>query len=119
MNEWEKFISDETVPVVVADDRGLITHVNNIFEQTYSWSVADLLGQPISSIIPHNLKDAHNMGFSRFRLSGVSTLLNTPLDLEILTGNGEVELAHHYIVSHEEDGAIVFGAQITRQHKRE
>lgn|GEM_PF-3275550 len=119
MIEWDKFIRDESVPVVVADDRGLIIQINKLFERTYSWSAAELLGQPISSIIPHNLRDAHHMGFSRYKLGGISKLLNTPLDLEILTGNDQVELAQHYITSHEEDGKIFFAASIIPKTNRE
>lgn len=118
MNEWEKFISDETLPVVVADDMGLIIQVNKVFEQTFSWSAAELLGQPISNIIPHNLRDAHHMGFSRHKIGGASKLLNTPLDLEILTGNDEVELAQHFITSHEEHGRIFYAAKIILQPNR-
>lgn len=113
MNEWDKFINDETLPVIVANDTGIIVRVNTLFEQTYSWTASELIGQPISNIIPHNLRDAHNMGFSRYRLSGISKLLNSPLDLEILTGTGEVEMAQHYITSHKENGTTFFAASIT------
>lgn len=118
MNEWDKFINDETVPVVVANDTGSIVRVNALFEKTFSWKAPDLIGQPISNIIPQNLRDAHNMGFSRYRLSGTSKLLNTPLDLEILTGAGEVEMAQHYITSHQENGSHMFAARITPQRNQ-
>lgn len=118
MNQWDKFINDETVPIVIADDTGIIIRVNALFEQTFSWKASELIGQPISNIIPHNLRDAHNMGFSRYRLSGTSNLLNSPLDLEVLTGTGEVELAQHYITCNQENGTTLFAASITIQRDR-
>lgn len=112
MEEWHIFTNDKTVPVIIANELGIITYVNALFEQTFSWQSAELLGQPIGTIIPVNLRDAHNMGFSRYRISGESKILHTPLDLEILTGTGDVKTAHHYIISKRENATTLFAAKI-------
>ncbi len=110
------WLEDNSVPVIVTDDSGNIIRVNSLFEQAFTWDGADLKGQPVSSIIPPNLRDAHNMGFSRYLLSKKATLLNMPLDLEILKGSGEVVLARHYIVAVEDGDDVLFAARIeTRQ----
>jgi len=45
-------------------------------------------------------------------MSGESTLLETPLDLQILKGNGEVVTAQHFIISTKEREKNVFAAAI-------
>jgi PAS domain S-box-containing protein len=112
MDEWQKFINDNNVPVIVVNDVGIIVRVNSLFEKTFSWTSSELLGQPISTIIPINFEDAHNMGFSRYGRSGESTILNMPLDLEMLTGTGDVIVAQHFITTHRENGVNMFAAQI-------
>lgn len=99
-------------PIIIANDIGIIVHVNESFEETFLWTLTDLVDQPISIIIPKNLRDAHNMGFSRFKMSGISTILETSLDLEILTGDGRVILAEHFIEFEERDGEALFVASI-------
>lgn len=113
MGEGHELLQDEKVPVIVANKVGIILRVNKKFEETFDWQNSALAGQPISIIIPDNLKDAHNMGFSRFKMSGDSTLLETPLDLEIVKGSGEVVIAEHFIVSTKERGEKVFVASIS------
>ena len=115
MSLYDEFINEEKVPVIFADLKGIITAINQQFEDTFLWKADRLKGMPISTIIPKGLHDSHNMGFSRFAVSGQGTLLNTPLDLEIKLGNGEVILAEHLIVFLEKDGEKLFAAKITRR----
>ncbi len=51
MDDWEQFISDDSVPVIIASDLGIIERVNSLFEQTFSWKSSELLGEPISTRI--------------------------------------------------------------------
>ena len=106
------WLSDNSVPVVIMDDTGIIKGVNAEFEKVFAWEPACLLGQPVSIIIPPNFRDAHHMGFSRYLLSGVSSLLDTPLDLEILKGTGETVLARHLISAFQSSDSRRFAAQI-------
>ncbi len=113
MDDQNRWINDDTSPVIIANALGFIVSVNVIFEKQFLWPAADLVGQPLSVIIPPNLRDAHNMGFSRYRISKNSSILNTPLDLEILRGDGKTQIAQHYIALFERDGEQLFAARIT------
>jgi PAS domain S-box-containing protein len=113
MTLYEQFKNEEHDPVVFVNKDGIITHINKSFTDTYHWPVAELVGRPLVSIIPNSLQDAHNMGFSKFLISGKPTLLGTPLDLEIRMGNGENILAQHLIVSMENNGEQMLAAKIT------
>ncbi len=113
MATYEEFMNEEEEPVIFVHTDGTIININIPFAQTYHWSPDDLIGQPLIKIIPSGFQGAHNMGFSRFVLTGKSNLLGTPIDLEIELGNGKSVLAQHLIVSLENDGKQILAAKIT------
>ncbi|HXI11167.1 MAG TPA: PAS domain S-box protein [Thermoanaerobaculia bacterium] len=53
--------------VVLADSAGLITYVNRVAEAIFGYTAADLVGQPISRLMPQRFVDAHNRGIERSR----------------------------------------------------
>jgi PAS domain S-box-containing protein len=113
MNTISKLKAVEHLPVIVADEEGMILFVNKRFEETYHWNSLELQGKTLTTLIPKVLKDAHLMGFSRFRVTQESEILNQPLRLEILTGDGREMIAEHFIVAERHGGNWFFGATIT------
>ena len=113
MSLYDEFINEEEDPMVFANAQGEITSINGRFEEVFLWSADRLIGESLNTIIPESLHNSHNMGFSRYVLSGQATLLNTPLELQIQLGNGEIILAEHLIVALEKDGEKLFAAKIT------
>jgi PAS domain S-box-containing protein len=103
---------ERSAPVVIANHNGIITYVNARFEAEFGWSAPEIIGKPLAVIIPHNLHDAHHLGFSRFVTSGVPTLLNQPLVLKAVDKAGREFEAEHTIVAEQERGQWVFGATI-------
>jgi PAS domain S-box-containing protein len=101
-------------PVIIVDSDGLVTRVNESFTREYSWTEEALVGQPLSKIIPSEMRDMHHAGFSRFVNSGSPRILGKALDLPILKGDGETLNAKHFIVAEKRDGKWVIGAVITR-----
>lgn len=99
-------------PAVVVDDKGSITYVNKHFQDLFGWNESEILGRSLATIIPSNLHDAHNLGFSRFLASGKATLLNKPLKLKAVTKAGKEFEAEHYIIAEEKNGKWQFGATI-------
>jgi len=112
MSVIDQLKSELEDPVVIADQRGIITHVNESFGKTYHWLMEDLIGKSLVVIIPRNLRDAHQMGFSRFFVTGRGTLLDQALALKVLTGDGKEILAEHTISAEQIDGEWVLGARI-------
>lgn len=105
---------ETTCAVVIADEDGLITYVNERFERDLGWNREEILGRPLLTIIPPRLHDAHHLGFSRFLLTGVSTLLDRPLTLSVMTREGKEVRAEHRILAEQVQGHWVFGATIRR-----
>jgi len=112
MSWIEQLMSESEIPVVISDHRGFITHINESFGKAFLWKAEDLMGKALVVLIPENLRDAHQMGFSRFFVTGSGTLLNQALDLKILTGDGKEVLAQHTISAEQVDGEWVLGARI-------
>lgn len=113
MSKYDEYRNEEEIPVIIADKDGVILFINEMFADTYLWKPDELIGQPLMAIIPANLQDAHNMGFSRYQVSGTPTLLDTLLDLEILMGNGKQVLAQHFISAIDKAGEVFFAAKIS------
>ena len=112
MSLYDEYLNETGVPIVFADYNGIIISVNKRFEESFLWPAEKIIGKPLSTIIPENLRDAHNMGFSKYMLSGQPTLLNTPLELKIQLGNGEIFLAEHFIVDLKDHGKELVAAKI-------
>jgi PAS domain S-box-containing protein len=105
-------LQQTSVPVVVVDHRGLITQVNPRFEEVFGWQRSEILGKPLTTIIPKTFRDAHHVGFSRFLGTGQPTLLGRPLTLPAIAKDGRVFDAEHVIVAEQREGRWVFAATI-------
>ncbi len=112
MKTLEDVRRETRVPVVIADHRGLISHVNEPFERVFGWKAKDILGQSLATIIPRHLHDAHHLGFSRFLTTSKATLLDQPLRLRAVTKDGREFDAEHIIIAEQCQGQWMFGASI-------
>jgi PAS domain S-box-containing protein len=106
--ERVKGITDE--PVIIADHLGTIIFVNKPFEKLFGWTEREIVGKPITVIIPDSFHDAHVLGFSRFTNTEVSTILNHPLKLNARTKAGKEFLSEHTIFAEKIDGNWNFAA---------
>lgn len=105
------------IPAVIADEQGYIAHVNDAFQTVFGWARDEIVGKPLTTIIPRNLHDAHHLGFSSFLTSGKPKLLNQPLQLKAVTKNGEEFDAEHFIIAERKKNQWVFGATIRPRGK--
>lgn len=111
------FLADEIAPIVGMDQDGSVFFINAAFEAAYGWTKEDLLGKSLTAIIPPNMRDVHQIGFSRFLQSGTPTLLGKPLQLPILCKDGRILSAEHLIIADKIDGRWSFAAKITLERK--
>lgn len=106
------------VPIVVADHQGMIVEVNEQFTTVLGWKPEDLAGKTLTIIIPKNMRDAHNLGFSRFLTTGKPKLLNQPLDLKAVAKDGRELDVELLIVAEQQDAQWMFAATIRPLVKR-
>ncbi len=109
---FDEVVSAEDVPVVVANQRGLIDRVNQAFIDAFGWSQSEVAEQPLTMLIPSQFHDAHNLGFSRFLATERATLLGQALELTIVCADGRELAAEHFIVAKKIDDDWCFAAVI-------
>src|SRR5688572_17054603 len=100
------------IPVIIADSHGVILRVNQALATLFGYTISEMLGEPLSMIIPPALRDAHQAGFSRFLATEKPRLLNQALMLKALRKNGSEFTAEHFIITEVRDGNRFFGATI-------
>ena len=119
MHTYKDLMQMQDEPVVAIDDRGLFFYANKSFELAYGWSEQDLLGKMVTTIMPPHMRDAHNIGLSRFLTTEKSTLMYKPLDLPVTCKDGTTLSALHFIVGEKIDGKWKFAARISLNKNEE
>ena len=112
MHTFEELCAEESEPVVVADNNGMICHVNRCFEETFKWKKGELKGQLLTIIMPAKFRDSHSMGISRFLSTETRSLPEHELSLEVVCGDGTVLMSKHTIVAGKQDGLWGFAGMI-------
>ncbi len=102
----------KNVPVVKIDQESIFTYVNESFEKEYGWTQKELLGKPVTEIMPEHMRSGHNVGFARFLTTETTNLLGKTLPLKIRYKDGREMLSNHYILGEKLDGRWQFAAII-------
>lgn len=72
-------IIDHTYDAYVGiDPSGTITGWNHSAELLFGWPLQKILGQPVTTIIPERLREAHQRGMQRYSEESVGTILYQP-----------------------------------------
>src|SRR6187431_193931 len=82
-------------PVLATDTGGLILYANAAAERLLGWTRPDLVGRPLTTILPPRLRPAHEAEFRRFVTTGESTIMGRPIRIPALHQEGteiDVEL---------------------------
>ena len=106
-------LQNSDAPFVLADHKGVVLALNTAFQQVYGWSEAELVGTPLGRILPEAFLMSHELGFSRFRASGTSSVLGHPLRLSTRCSDGSDIVSEHFILAEQREDGWVFGATLT------
>jgi PAS domain S-box-containing protein len=82
--------------IIAADSGGNIIFWNQGAQAIFGYAEAEVLGKPLSLLIPPRYRDAHQKGLERLRRTGESRLLGHPIALQGLRRDGsefDVELS--------------------------
>ncbi|WP_447975139.1 PAS domain S-box protein [Nitrospira sp. Kam-Ns4a] len=74
--------------IVIADAHGSILSWNRAAERMFGYSEPEILGKPLTVLMPERYREAHQLGLERLRRTGESRLLGTMLELEGLRQDG-------------------------------
>jgi PAS domain S-box-containing protein len=74
--------------VVAADDDGVIVYTNRATEALLGWPAGELIGQPLTTIVPGRLRDIHAAGFGRFAATREPRLMGHAVRIPALRRDG-------------------------------
>jgi PAS domain S-box-containing protein len=100
------------IPIVMIDQESIFTYVNKTFENEYGWTEKELIGKPVTEIMPPHMRSGHNVGFARFMTTESSVLLGKPLPLKVLYKDGREKLSIHFILGEKSKDRWAFAAII-------
>jgi PAS domain S-box-containing protein len=66
-------------PLILADQTGCVTLANQAAAGLLGTTVAELVGSPLTSLMPERFRDAHLAGFARLLMTGSAPLIDGPL----------------------------------------
>jgi PAS domain S-box-containing protein len=80
----------ESVPdaMVIADEAGLIVHVNAGAERLFGWAHGELLGQPVEVLLPSRFRAMHQVHRSGYHAAPRARPMGLGLDLSALRKDG-------------------------------
>ncbi|MFH8369824.1 SpoIIE family protein phosphatase [Streptomyces sp. NPDC018031] len=102
------------LPTIAADERNLIIAANGPVADMLGWPPDDLVGQPLTTLIPEHLRDRHIKAFTSLLLTGQPRILGRSVPLPALHRDGRVVPVRLFIQTQETpDGRTVFVAQLS------
>lgn len=98
--------------VVISEGTGRIVFWNSSAERMFLYEEDEVLGQPLTMIMPFRYREAHQLGLERVTLNGESSMLGHPIELFGLRKDGtefplELSLAVWKTTGHTFFGGII------------
>ena len=104
-SDWDvATVRDAPGGVVAADEGNRIVAVSRSLCDALGWSVEDLVGRRVVTLIPHRLREAHVAGFTRHLTTGEAHVLDVPLTLPVLHADGTEVIASFLVQRTVTDG---------------
>lgn len=77
--------------VIVIDEHGIVRAWNRGAEDTFGWSTADAVGEPMAElVVPEHLRDGHNQGMARFLRTVEAHVIGRRIEMDGLHRDGRV-----------------------------
>lgn len=67
--------------IIVADHEGYITLFNPAAEQLFGYAAEEMVGHPITMLIPETYKESHEKGIQRYLQTRVAHIIGKPVEL--------------------------------------
>lgn len=85
---FRSFLESTPDAIVLADHRGHIVTWNRGARRLFLYTEAEVVGRPLTLLMPTRYRVAHQRGLDRFRFTGVSRLIGTTIELHGLRKDG-------------------------------
>ena len=94
--------------IVTADADGRITYFNPGAERTFEYASDDVLGQPLTELMPERFREPHRQGLARFLATGEAHVVGRTVELVGRRQDGTEFPLELSLASRQEDGARTF-----------
>jgi PAS domain S-box-containing protein len=88
-HRFESLVESATDAIVVANGRGIVVSWNRAASQLFGYSMEDIMGQPLTLLMPERYREAHERGLARIEATGKGRLIGSVVELHGLRKNGE------------------------------
>jgi PAS domain S-box-containing protein len=105
--------------IVVADQSGCITLFNPAAAETFGYEAAEVVGQPLTVLIPEALRSAHDAGFRRYVETRQARVVGRTIELRGRRKNGEEFPLEISLSAVEVAGGLQFIGAIRDQTERQ
>ena len=96
--------------IVSADAQGRIVSWNAAAERLFGYPAGNVIGRPLTILIPEGQREAHERGLDRFLASGAARLMGRHVDLEAVRADGSVFPVELSLSTWTTDGRRFFSA---------
>jgi diguanylate cyclase (GGDEF)-like protein/PAS domain S-box-containing protein len=109
-DRYRALVESAADAIVSADAQGRIISWNAAAERLFGYPAGDVVGRPLTILIPEGQREAHERGLDRFLASGEARLIGRPVDLEAVRADGSVFPVELTLSTWATDGGRFFSA---------
>lgn len=88
-HRFRSLVESASDAIIVANGRGAIVSWNRAASQMFGYAAPDIIGKPLTTLMPVRYRGAHEKGLARMEATGESRVIGTTVELHGLRNNGE------------------------------
>lgn len=88
-HRFESLVESASDGIVVANGRGIVVSWNRAASRLFGYSTEEIIGQPLTVIMPPRYREAHERGMARIEATGKGRLIGSVVELHGLRKNGD------------------------------
>ena len=88
-HRFQSLVESATDAIIVANGRGIIVSWNRAASRLFGYAVEEMLGQPLTILMPERYRPAHERGIARIEATGKGQLIGSVVELHGLRKSGE------------------------------
>ncbi|HEX8750768.1 MAG TPA: PAS domain S-box protein [Nitrospira sp.] len=88
-HRFQSLVESATDAIVVANGRGVIVSWNRAASRLFGYTTEEVIGQPLTILMPARYREAHTKGLARIESTGESRVMGSVVELHGLRKHGE------------------------------